>query len=396
MSTRYHRVLMPGMVALVLSATGMGCGHDGPGRGSGVLDGYVYLRGSSDHSGTLVRLTGWRSPTDTTGGAVTDSSGYYVLEGVPDGEWVLKAMHPWYFEAYERAVIKRGLLVSPMPDIYLSKALWGNAYLEGQDDHIRICVTMGTGSRVASTGSDGSYLLPPMDDGDYILTLSFEGYETVERPITILDGLAHPPLGDTTLTTTSLPVIVDLADFSEPSSNPIGLPADVALTVYDEAGVVIWEDEMVVDDTPDELGCVSSTFAIPGLLSDTPYDIVLRVPRYFILGRFDGAGAFSDSLVINDVIRGENRGERLPLLALYSYYPNQVYVVVNPELERSEVEELVSNLGCTIIVESWNSYYKAPEYSLHTPEGKTEWEMVDTFMTLSEILYASVEFVNEY
>lgn len=396
MSLRFQHVLLVGLTLLVLSATGFGCGDNGPERGSGVLDGYVYLRGSSDHSGTLARLTGWRSPADTTGGAMTDSSGYYVLEGVPDGEWVLKAMHLGYFYAYERAVIKRGYLVDLVPDIHLSRALWGSAHLEGQDDHTSICVTMGTGCRVAWTAIDGSYLLPQLLDGDYTLTLSFRGYEMVEKPITILDGLAYPPLGDTTLTAVSLPVIVDLTNVSEPWTNPVGLPADVRLFVYDEAGALIWEDELVADDVPDEHGCISNDFAIPGLLPHTPYDIVLEVPRYYILGRFDGSGSFSDSLSIHNILRGEGRGARTPLLVLDSYYPNQVHVIVSPELERPDFENLVSSLGCTIFLESWNYYHEAPEYSLYTPEDKTEWEMVGIFRGMPEILYASVKIVNEY
>ncbi len=327
---------------------------------------------------------------------MTDSSGYYVLEGVPDGEWVIKAAHVWYFWAYERAVIKRGFLVDPVPDIYLSKALWGKAYLEGQDDHGGICVTMGMGSRVASTIFDGSYLLPPMADGDYTLTLSFKGYEMIEKPMTIVDGLAYPPLGDTTLAAISLPVIVDLADFSEPWSNPTGLPANVVLSVYDGAGALIWEDELVVDDTPDEQGCISHNFVIPGLLPDTPYNILLQVPRYFILGRYDGSGSFSDSLSFHNVIRSEGRGARTPLLALYSYYPNQVHIVVSPDLGAAEVETLVSNLGCSIFLSSWHYGYDAPEYSLYTPEDKTEWEMVNTFRGMPEVLYASVKIVNPY
>lgn len=291
--------------------------------------------------------------------------------------------------------MKNGFVVDPPPDVHLTKALWGRVYLQGQNDHSGICIGFSGGNWADWTYSDGAYLLPPVPDGQYTLTFSFPGYDRLERPLTITDGLAHPALGETTLVTASLPIVVQLFDSSRPEYNPDGSLATMTVSVLDRSGTEVWKGRYVDCRGSGEHRCGCGLIAIPDLLLDTPYDIVLTVPRYFVLGYFD-RGASTDSLVINGVTRGADSGARTPLVALYSYWPNSIHVIFRPEVDRAEVEEIVSGLDCSIDLVSWNGYYSTYWYALTTPEYRTEWEMVELFRRREDVILASIRVINQY
>jgi hypothetical protein len=395
MLTRRNMAILGTLVALFLGI-GLGCEDDQLVRGDGVLDGYVYLGGASEHSGTMVDISGWRAGWwDTCGCVFSDSSGYYRFEGIPDGTWDLHFSHPLYFEVNEHATMRNGFLVDPPTDVYLTKALWGKVHLQGQDDHSGICIRFARWDWVDWTYSDGAYLLPPIPDGEYTLTFSFPGYDRLERPLTITDGLAQPALGETTLVTDSLPVVVQLFDLSRPEYNPEGSLATVTVSVLDQSGTEVWKDQYVDCRESPEHKCGCGLIAIPDLLPDTPYDIVLTVQRYFVLGYYD-RGASTDSMAMNGVTRGADSGARTPPVVLYSYWPNSIQVIFRPEVDRAEAEEIILSLDCSIDLVSWSSYYGTHEYRLTTPESRTEWEMIGLFRSRDDVILASIRVINPY
>jgi hypothetical protein len=72
------------------------------------LNGRVTLENQSDHSGVLVTILG----LDTT--AVTDSGGYFSFSDIPDGEWSLEAVYPYFESDTTVAEMTGGVLQSPV------------------------------------------------------------------------------------------------------------------------------------------------------------------------------------------------------------------------------------------------------------------------------------------
>lgn len=98
MTSTIRKLAVTAALGVLLLAMVLGCEDDELGQGPGVLDAYVYLRGASEHSGTEVRLSGWRTGwRDTCGCVFSDSSGYYRFDGVSDGTRMLHFGHPRYF-----------------------------------------------------------------------------------------------------------------------------------------------------------------------------------------------------------------------------------------------------------------------------------------------------------
>jgi hypothetical protein len=361
-----------------------GCDDSGPKRGNGLVEGYVYLKGKTNHSGTEVRL-GSRS-------ALTDSTGLYAFDGVSDGQWSVHAIHAGYYEATEPFTVRDGFLVSPPADIYLLPALWSYVHLEGESNHTGICVYVDGDGPVWGTMYDGAYMLPPITiDGDHVLSFEFPEYAPVEVTISIVDGWPDPPLDTTTLPAPPNPIIIQMNDNSEPDSNPTQTPGEVHVAAVTQDGSEVISDDFVVYGNWGSNGCGGNYLTLSGLAEGITYDLILSVPRYFALAFDDGPLADPpDTLVLEGIVPQTIGALRTEFLSLLSYLPDELILVLDGGLTEEERETIISSYGCLIRERLWSSNYNAPMYILNLPDDKTELEMLDLFKGLAQTLMVSL------
>lgn len=79
---------------------------------------------------------------------------------------------------------------------------WPNrprVFLENQQDHSGITVTVVEADTSVYTAADGSYTLPPLPDGTWTLRALYPWYSTAEQTFTIVNGEPTKPIADMTL-----------------------------------------------------------------------------------------------------------------------------------------------------------------------------------------------------
>lgn len=383
-SLRIKAITAAGVIAGVCCLFSLGCDEDAIRPGSGLVQGYAYLRGSTDHSGTVVRIAG---AVETT----VDSTGYYEFQDIPDGEWQVRASHPWYYDGAVMAKVERGRLTEPIEDMYLSPVNVGYVFLQGADDHLGICVYLDGWGPVWGTGSDGYYLLPPLEDGLHVVTYEFPGYPPLEREVSVVGGRAVPELGEVTVPGPDHPIIIQVIDVSHPSSNPSGTPAAIDVTAEFVGGGEAARERYTIDGNWGSNGCVGNYLVLGDLDAGVAYDIVLTAPRYFYLQFRDRPSNVSpDTLAIKSIAPVAGTAVRTEFIELLSYVPDEIVLVLSSEMTEEERLDLIRSMGCSVLRSVWSSTYNAPMYVIDIPDDRTELEMVRLFAAMEEVQFVHV------
>jgi len=383
-SLRNKWIIAAGVIAAVSCLMSLACDEGDIRPGSGLVQGYAYLRGSTDHSGTVVTIAGAKETT-------VDSTGYYEFEDIPDGEWRVRASHPWYYDEAVTAKLERGRPTEPIEDMYLSPMNVGYVFLQGSDDHLGICVYLDGWGPVWGTGSDGYYLLPPLEDGLHVVAYEFPGYPPLEREVSVVGGRAVPELGEATMPGPDHPIIVQLGDLSIPSSNPLGTPADIDVIAEVPGGAEAERQRYTVNGNWGSNGCVGNYLVLSELDAGLAYDIVLTAPRYFYLQFRDRPSNVSpDTLAIRGITPVPGAAVRTEFVELLSYFPDEIVLVLSSEMTEEERLDLISSMGCSVLKRIWSSTHNAPMYVIDIPDDRTELEMVRLFAVMEEVQFVHV------
>ncbi|MEW6237063.1 MAG: carboxypeptidase regulatory-like domain-containing protein [Candidatus Omnitrophota bacterium] len=149
--------------------------------GIGVLQGRVYLSGGTDHSNTIVALTGISLSVST------DANGRYMFVGIPAGEYSLTAKHPGYADGTLSNVSIQPSRVAQAEDLVLALSnepeekgkgiIEGSALLEDASDHGGITVAIQGTAFTAVTGKDGEYRFTEVPFGAYTIIFSKGEYK---------------------------------------------------------------------------------------------------------------------------------------------------------------------------------------------------------------------------
>lgn len=152
----------------------------------GILQGYVYLQGLTNHANTTVRLLGISQMV------VTDPVGRYLFVGIPAGEFILEAEHTGYEKGHIPSVKVTPDQASQAPDLTLKPAenqedqgngiLQGTVLLEGESDHGGVMVALEGTSLSAVTGPDGAFTLNAVPMGAYTVIFSKGGFKNFYLP----------------------------------------------------------------------------------------------------------------------------------------------------------------------------------------------------------------------
>lgn len=99
-----HLQRLPLVCLAIALLAAINCGDESAWRPTPGLSGYVRLQNQSDHSGVLLTI----AELDST--AVTDSTGFFSFNGIPDGSWQIEAEYPYFETAMATAELSGGLL----------------------------------------------------------------------------------------------------------------------------------------------------------------------------------------------------------------------------------------------------------------------------------------------
>ena len=162
------------------------------------IDGYVFVAGSGEPvegatiSSSVQTSDPWgRSP----GGVATRSDGYFVLEGVPEGDVTVTASHADYAPGVASGVqAKVGAKVSVRIELRAGGTVRGRA-VRGGNAVTSGWVTArprsaGAAQRNTQTGPDGSFELKGLAAGDYLIVVQDKngGGPQLRRAVTVLEG----------------------------------------------------------------------------------------------------------------------------------------------------------------------------------------------------------------
>ncbi len=142
--------------------------------GDTIVEGYVFLQGKTDHSGAIVALDG------TDKDAVTVSDGHYQIGDVSPASYTITASlagystetsNPFAVTPGQTTTVESLTLLEGMGN------LSGTVLLDGETDHAGIVVILEGTSHVAVTDPTGSWAIDDVEEGNYAVKASFDGYE---------------------------------------------------------------------------------------------------------------------------------------------------------------------------------------------------------------------------
>ncbi len=107
------------IIFLAVALLFLGCDDDGDTDDDGpyLPEGYAYLENQEEHSGIAVEIL----EADTF--VLTDSTGYYNLSFLPDGEYTLNCVFPYYKNESIEITISDGMVTERISEIELKQIL---------------------------------------------------------------------------------------------------------------------------------------------------------------------------------------------------------------------------------------------------------------------------------
>lgn len=158
---------------------------------AGSITGFVKLDGASTHEGVAIMLVG------TLHSTTTNTTGHFLLENIPPGDYTLLAVKEGWTPASREGVHVQDDEETELEEIVLHSAttqeevaaqepiilgdrvIRGVALLEGMDDHEYIKVSLQSEPNKATvTNTTGYFELTDLGDELYDIEFSFEGYTT--------------------------------------------------------------------------------------------------------------------------------------------------------------------------------------------------------------------------
>lgn len=155
--------------------------------------GKVSLEGTEDFTGTSVMLKGSGIQYDAT----TDQNGEYIISGVNPGIYSLIVSRPGYISKTNKFIIIESATTKNLEKVSLkigTRSIAGRATLELRSDYSGALITATNleDSKLvysAISNSNGNFTLAGMKPGEYMITLSCAGYNTITLPsVNIIDG----------------------------------------------------------------------------------------------------------------------------------------------------------------------------------------------------------------
>ncbi|HEY0841138.1 MAG TPA: carboxypeptidase-like regulatory domain-containing protein, partial [Vulgatibacter sp.] len=161
------------------------------------VSGVATLEGRTDHSGTLVKLSG----TPRVG--VTDAEGRWAFAGVPEGLWSIEFAADGYFPWSQDDVEvhpREETVVGPLGLLATARrvAIFGKVLLAGAGDHAGTRITLDGSTAVALTRADGTFVLGGLAAGTHRVVARRDGYVPLEADVSV-DGRSDVTLDPWTM-----------------------------------------------------------------------------------------------------------------------------------------------------------------------------------------------------
>lgn len=153
------------------------------------VKGTVTLEGAANHTGTSILLLATDGRDDSYS-TTTEQNGKFTLTRVNPGLYDLYASHEGYQTLQQSAVAVESTTIKTLDAQQLEiaiKSMTGTVVLELKDDHAGALVTATNLQNEqlvysAITNSSGTFSLAGMQSGEYLVTISNSGYNTLTLP----------------------------------------------------------------------------------------------------------------------------------------------------------------------------------------------------------------------
>jgi thermitase len=127
------------------------------------------------------------SITDGTGIATTDNNGYYTITEVPEGDYTVTASASGFLSTFQQITVAGDETTTVN---FILTRIAQNYSISGKViDEVTKSAIAGAkvtdGIRMVTAGSDGSYTIPGVPSGTYIVTASATGYKSASQTVTI-------------------------------------------------------------------------------------------------------------------------------------------------------------------------------------------------------------------
>lgn len=162
---------------------------------AGAVTGYIVAEGAETHENVIVMLVG--SPHS----AMTSSTGYYQLDNIPPGEYVLLAFKEGWLPGSREGLIVRDQETAEIDEITLQSAvaelpeiepeiphlgglmIRGGAFLQGESSHHGIRVSLlEVPAKYTVTNATGTFIMHGLDEGPYTVVFSRPGFLETRIP----------------------------------------------------------------------------------------------------------------------------------------------------------------------------------------------------------------------